>query len=93
MEDFVWQSMLVLMLILPGIAAIVVAWPWADRVPLLVRQVSLGITVAGVVFAIADRRREFLGRARRHDRAQEAYQPEFVPGSTADSCRMRRPGT
>src|SRR5437899_819219 len=78
--DLIWQWMLVLMLILPGIGAIVVVSLGASRA-LLARQISLGVTIAGAVCAIL-LAGAFLSR--RADTSElKRFQPEFVPGSTA----------
>jgi NADH-quinone oxidoreductase subunit M len=76
------QSLLILLLVLPAAAAIVVACLGKGRA-LLVRQISLGATVASAVVAL------FLAGAflsNRGDMKDAAtYRPEFVPGSTAQA--------
>jgi NADH-quinone oxidoreductase subunit M len=79
--DSVWPSLLILLLILPAIAALVVVCLGQARAQ-LVRQVSLGATVAGAVLAIA-LAGAFLA-ARSATGELKGYQPEFVPGSTPE---------
>ncbi len=79
--DSVWPSLLVLLLVLPAIAALVVACLGQARAQ-LVRQISLGATVAGAVVAVV-LAGAFLA-ARSDTGALKTYQPTFVPGSTAE---------
>src|SRR5262249_3840207 len=75
-----FQILLILLLVLPAAGAIVVACLGQSRA-LLVRQISLGVSVAGAVIPVI----VTLGfLATRSDARLTTYQPEFVPGATAD---------
>src|SRR5687767_15156282 len=74
-----YQSLLILLLILPVAAAIVVACLGAGRA-LLVRQVALGATVAGVIVSLVIAAGFLYNRGEMHD---STYRPEFVPGASA----------
>src|SRR4051794_26354784 len=76
------QSLLILLLVLPAAAAIVVACLGQGRA-LLVRQISLGATVASAIVALFVAG-EFLGN-RGDMKDATTYRPEFVPGSTAQA--------
>jgi len=74
-----FPSLLILLLLLPAAAAVFVACLGKDRA-LLVRQVSLGVTVAGAIVALVIAG-GFL--ATRTEMTSSTYRPEFVPGATA----------
>jgi NADH-quinone oxidoreductase subunit M len=79
--DSVCQPLLILLLILPGVAAIAVACLGAERAQ-LVRQISLGATLAGAMLAVL--LAGALLFARGDTGELRTFQPVFVPGSTAD---------
>lgn len=76
-----YQTLVLLLLLVPAAAAIAVACLGPGRA-LLVRQISLGATIAGAVIAI------ILAFGILTDRSGgrgNTYVPEFVPGSNADA--------
>jgi NADH-quinone oxidoreductase subunit M len=74
-----------LLLIIPAVAAIVVACLGPTRA-LLVRQISLGATVASAIIALVVAF-GFLAERSAHAELHKKYRPEFVPGATADNLR------
>jgi NADH-quinone oxidoreductase subunit M len=76
-----YQGLLILLLLLPLVAAIVVACLGQQRA-LLVRQISLGVSVAGAVIALV---LAFGFLSTRTEMKSATFRPEFVPGSTAEA--------
>jgi NADH-quinone oxidoreductase subunit M len=76
----VYPALLILLLVLPAVAAVVVACLGQGRA-LLVRQICLGVTVADAVLALVLAIGFLSGRSETKDGA--TFHPEFVPGSTA----------
>jgi NADH-quinone oxidoreductase subunit M len=74
--------LLIVLLILPGLAAIVVACLGQGRAQ-LVRQISLGATLAGAAIAILLAGAFLFSRG--DTGALKTFQPMFVPGSAAES--------
>jgi NADH-quinone oxidoreductase subunit M len=75
------STLVILLLVLPAVGAIVVACLGETR-SLLVRQISLGVTVAGAVIAIV-LAIGYLGQY--GENKTGTYCPIFVPGAKADS--------
>jgi NADH-quinone oxidoreductase subunit M len=76
----VYQALVIVLLALPAAAAIVVACLGPGRA-LLVRQISLGATLAGALIAAV---LAFGFMTGRDDIKTDTYSPMFVPGSGAD---------
>src|ERR1035438_8611771 len=76
-----YPALLILLLLLPACAAIIVACLGQGRA-LLVRQISLGVSVAGAVIAVV---LAFGFLTQRAEMKETTFRPEFVPGSTAQS--------
>ena len=76
-----FQILVLLLLLLPAVAALVVACLGEGRA-LLVRQISLGASVAGAVIALV-LAAGFLSQPRGETKG--TFHPEFVPGSIATS--------
>ncbi|MSQ97072.1 MAG: NADH-quinone oxidoreductase subunit M [Gemmataceae bacterium] len=75
------ESLLILLLALPAVGAIVVACLGQGRA-LLVRQISLGVTMGGALIALI----LAIGVAEHPSpAAQTTFHPRFVPGATAAS--------
>lgn len=73
-----YSALILVLLALPGIGAIVVACLGNERA-LLVRRVSLGVTIAGAVIALI----LTLGYLNEYsDATPKTFRPMFVPGST-----------
>ncbi len=73
-----YQALVVLLLLLPAVAAIVVVCLGSGRA-LLVRQISLGATLAGALIALT---LAFGLLTERTGTRRDTFVPEFVPGST-----------
>jgi NADH-quinone oxidoreductase subunit M len=76
-----YQALPILLLLLPALAALVVACLGQGRA-LLVRQISLGVSVAGAIIALV---LAFGFLTQRTEMKETTFRPEFVPGSTAQS--------
>ncbi|MBI3821680.1 MAG: NADH-quinone oxidoreductase subunit M [Planctomycetes bacterium] len=73
--------LLILLLLIPAAAAVAVACLGQARA-LLVRQITLGATIAGAVIALV---LAFGLLTQRTDIKRDTYSPTFVPGSTAEN--------
>src|SRR5437660_1727591 len=80
-----FPSLLILLLALPAAAAIIVACLGPGRAQ-LVRQISLGSTVASAVIALV-LALGFMAERAGHVDLHKKYRPEFVPGATANNLR------
>jgi NADH-quinone oxidoreductase subunit M len=78
----VFQALVVVLLLLPAVGAIVVACLGQGRA-LLVRQISLGVTVADAALALVLAFAFLSGRTPAKD--STTFHPEFVPGSTTEA--------
>ncbi|MBM3993562.1 MAG: NADH-quinone oxidoreductase subunit M [Planctomycetes bacterium] len=78
--DF-YSTLLILLLVIPALAALVVALVGSTQ-PLLVRQISLGTTVASLAVACV---LAFGFLSTRTEMKERTFRPEFVPGATADA--------
>lgn len=76
-----FESLLILLLILPAGGAIVVACLGQGRA-LLVRQISLGVSLAGILLSLI---LAFGFMTVRTETKFASFRPEFVPGATAAS--------
>jgi NADH-quinone oxidoreductase subunit M len=75
------QFLVILLLLLPAVAAIVVVCLGETRA-LLARQISLGVSIAGALIALI---LAFGFLTQRGEMKQASYRPEYVPGATAAS--------
>ncbi len=78
----VFQVLVVVLLLLPAVGAIVVACLGQGRA-LLVRKISLGVTVADALIVLVLAFAFLCGRTQTKDGT--TFHPEFVPGSTTEA--------